>query len=60
MVAAELKSAKGYVTREQCAWLDALHEVPGVRTVVWRPVDWTAGEVEHVLRGEDEGQRGWE
>jgi VRR-NUC domain len=46
-VAAELKSAKGRVRREQREWLDAL-EVAGVQVFVWRPNDWP--EIKRVLQ----------
>lgn len=60
LIFAELKSAKGRVTAEQQAWLDALGRVaaalvqPGlpphvpVRVVMWRPADWD--EIEQLLR----------
>jgi VRR-NUC domain len=46
LVAAELKSARGKVTREQAEWLDAL-DGAGVAVYVWRPADWD--EVVEVL-----------
>jgi hypothetical protein len=45
---AELKSAKGQVTKEQHLWLDVLrHSLPGVEVEVWRPLDWA--QIVHVL-----------
>ena len=38
-IAAELKSAKGKVTKGQEEWLELLRRV-GFRTFVWRPADW--------------------
>lgn len=40
-IAAELKSAKGKVSDEQAAWLEALAGA-GIETHVWRPADWDA------------------
>jgi hypothetical protein len=45
----ELKSATGRLTTEQTEWLRALGYVASVAT--WRPVDWTSGAIEAVLRG---------
>lgn len=47
LVVAELKSARGWVTVEQQAWLADL-EAAGVEVHVWRPGDWD--EVVAVLR----------
>ena len=47
---AELKSEKGRVSPAQEAWLDRLRAVPGIEVYVWRPTDWSSGEVEEVLR----------
>lgn len=46
-LAAELKSAKGRVTREQRTVLGLLSRC-GIETHVWRPSDWD--EIEEVLR----------
>jgi hypothetical protein len=38
---AELKSARGQLTKEQHRWLDVLrHSLPGVEVYCWRPSDW--------------------
>jgi hypothetical protein len=44
----ELKSATGRLTTEQQDWLEVLDRVAEAH--VWRPVDWTDGTVENVLR----------
>lgn len=51
LIFAELKSSRGRPSPEQLMWLDALQAVPGVYACVWRPWDWTSGEIERVLRG---------
>lgn len=45
---AELKTAKGRLTREQQEWLTALSEVPNVEAYCWRPSDWD--EIVRLLR----------
>lgn len=47
-IAAELKRPAGRVTALQQAWLDALAEVPGIETFIWRPADWNS--IVEVLR----------
>lgn len=47
---AELKSDRGRVTDAQEAWLDRLRACPPAEVYVWRPIDWTSGIVERVLR----------
>lgn len=47
IVAAELKTETGAVTKEQAKWLAAF-AASGAETYVWRPSDWR--EVERVLR----------
>jgi hypothetical protein len=43
LIFAELKSARGKVTREQQLWLSLLaHLVPGIEVALWRPADWSA------------------
>jgi hypothetical protein len=39
LIVAELKSERGKVSAAQVEWLDALGQVPGVETYVWRPSD---------------------
>lgn len=46
----ELKSAKGHLTPEQVSWRDVL-VAAGCEWHLWRPADWTSGEIERVLRG---------
>ena len=46
----ELKSDKGKVTAAQQAWLDDLAQIPGIETMVVRPLFWYAGQVEELLR----------
>lgn len=46
----ELKSEKGKTTPEQDHWLAELGDVPGVVALVWRPADWTSGEIDRVLQ----------
>lgn len=49
-VAAELKSARGRLSPEQKAWLEAMARA-GIEVYIWRPADWAAGRVEAVLSG---------
>lgn len=46
----ELKAEGKYPTVAQAAWLDALQDA-GHETHIWRPRNWTSGEVEAVLAG---------
>jgi hypothetical protein len=48
LVIAELKSAKGLLSVDQQDWLHAL-KLAGVECHVWKPADWTSGEIEKVL-----------
>lgn len=50
VIFAELKSERGTLADHQALWLDAL-EAGGAAVYVWRPVDWFAGRIHHVLRG---------
>jgi hypothetical protein len=45
----ELKSDTGRLRAEQLEWLEVFRSA-GVDAHVWRPVDWTSGLVERVLR----------
>jgi hypothetical protein len=45
----ELKSETGKLRDDQAEWLDALAQVAGVETYVWRPSDWD--ELVEVLTG---------
>ena len=45
----ELKSAKGVVSLAQEDWLLRLQHSKHVRTELWRPKDWTSGQIEKVL-----------
>ena len=47
-IAAELKTDRGRVTVAQQEWQDALAQVPGIETYVWRPSDFQ--EITRVLR----------
>lgn len=47
-IVVELKSAKGIVSPEQDAWLDAFR-VAGVDAFVWRPEHWHNGDIERAL-----------
>lgn len=49
MLAIELKSERGKLTEAQEGWLDALSEVPGVQTAVFKPHDWA--EIVRLLEG---------
>lgn len=49
LVAVELKSSLGVVSREQAAWLTVFQQA-GAETHVWRPSDWMSNEIERVLR----------
>lgn len=46
IILAECKSQRGVVRAAQCVWL---RESDGY---IWRPSDWSSGEIERVLRGE--------
>ena len=46
----ELKSEKGRIRPEQHGWLNALRQVYEVEVHIWRPSDWTNGEIEAALR----------
>lgn len=45
----ELKKATGDTTAAQRAWMQALRDA-NVEVYLWRPVQWTNGEIEGVLR----------
>ena len=45
----ELKSDRGTLSVEQQDWIHAL-KLAGQDVDVWRPADWTSGEIERVLR----------
>lgn len=47
-IIAELKGAKGLLTREQTTWLEAFRQIPGCEVHVWYPED--LGRIEEVLR----------
>lgn len=49
LVFAELKRAGGSTRPNQQRWLHALGRT-AAETYVWRPVDWTSGRIEQVLR----------
>lgn len=49
LVMAELKSDTGRVSVPQATWLDSLVAV-GVEAYLWKPRDWTNGNIERVLR----------
>jgi hypothetical protein len=40
LVWAELKTATGQPTAEQCEWLELGAQVPGLECYLWRPCDW--------------------
>lgn len=48
----EVKAARGRLSPEQEAWLDALGRVPGVEVFCWYPKHWGDGTIERVLRDE--------
>ncbi|MEM9467965.1 MAG: hypothetical protein AAGA90_21535 [Actinomycetota bacterium] len=48
MIVVELKQDGRYPGPEQRVWLEALAEVPGIETGVWRPKDWP--QIEAALR----------
>lgn len=53
----ELKRQTGKLTKEQQAWREAIERTadkPWAPHVyyLWRPHDWSSGEIENVLRGE--------
>jgi hypothetical protein len=50
LLAIELKSATGKLTASQERWLGALGGVPCCEVHVFRPLDWTEGRIEDVLR----------
>lgn len=50
-IAAELKSARGRLTKSQWGWLEELAKC-GVDCHVWKPKDWLDGSIERMLKGE--------
>ena len=54
VLAIELKTERGRVSTAQWAWLAAL--MGPLECYVWRPRDWSSGEIEAILAGRD-GQR---
>lgn len=53
---AELKVGKNRATPEQMHWLVALAG-SGAEAFIWTEHDWTAGEIERVLRRREPGRR---
>jgi VRR-NUC domain len=49
LIFAELKAAGEKLRAEQVDWLAAL-EHADCELYVWRPIDWTSGEIEGLLR----------
>jgi hypothetical protein len=49
IVVAELKSQRGRTSDAQKDWL-AVFSNANIETYVWRPENWTSGEIEQVLR----------
>jgi hypothetical protein len=49
LIFAELKSEKGKLSPAQREWLREL-DMTSVAVYIWRPVDWTSGAIEAVLR----------
>lgn len=49
LIMAELKSDKGRVSRDQLTW-NARLLAADVEAYIWRPRDWTNGNIERVLR----------
>jgi hypothetical protein len=45
----ECKREDGRLTQDQSDWLLRLSRVPGVVATVWRPSDWSSGEIEQTL-----------
>lgn len=52
LLAVELKSETGRITREQRAWLDALQHA-GVDARVWYPADLRSGAIARALTPDD-------
>lgn len=50
VIFAELKTEKGKLTPDQERWLAVLAATGCVETYLWRPSDWSSGEIERVLR----------
>jgi hypothetical protein len=46
----ECKREDGRLTQDQSDWLLRLSRVPGVVATVWRPSDWSSGEIERALQ----------
>jgi len=53
VVFAELKAERGTLSVDQLDWLRVLGQAGGEHHV-WRPEDWTRGEIEAVLRRRDQ------
>lgn len=49
VIFAELKNEKRPLEPEQRVWLEAL-AVAGAEVYLWRPADWSSGEIERTLR----------
>lgn len=56
IIAAELKSAKGKLSPDQQAWLNALDTE--IYTTIWRPEHWHNGSIERTL-ATGAGQKPW-
>jgi len=50
LLAVELKSQAGRMTKAQTEWLGLLETVPGIDTYVWRPNDLLSGAIEQALK----------
>ena len=55
LIFAELKRANGTIENKQWLWHESLSTVAlacdPVEVFIWRPVDWSSGRIEAVLRG---------
>ena len=54
LIFAEFKRERSLPTMEQLCWLTDLGRVAGIEVFLWRPSQWISGEIERILRGEEE------
>jgi len=52
VIFAELKSQTGRLSHAQRLWIEALNQCRQAEVYVWRPSDWSTGEIEQVLKQE--------
>ena len=58
VIAVELKTERGRVSRDQARWIWALGALDTIEIFVWRPRDWSSGRIERVLIGSEQRKLG--